>query len=139
LGIDDAAAGEVLRKCVIDSIYALVLQDLKQKNYTTVSMGGVYPFINNGLAFYKMDWGAKPSPDLGPSSSWFRFLIRRSTPAVMRDLAENPFWFVDANESLRVALISENGLPDPEILKLLNKRGLENGTPLRFSDLSTFR
>jgi hypothetical protein len=119
---------------ISDTTYALVLRELLKKGIVEVSFGGVHPFFNGGLTFYKMKWGARPSPDIHPSNSWFRFIISHPSANVSNFLTKNPFWYSDPKQGLSIALISESGVPDPYITKELTKRGVGNSKSFQFTD-----
>jgi hypothetical protein len=108
MGINDRS-GECLQWGLSDALYALTFAELHQRGFTEVSMGGVRPFLNDGLMRYKMAWGGIPAATVHHVTDYFRLVACRSSPAAYRYLAAAPFWHVDQAGRLKLACINGPG------------------------------
>lgn len=122
----DKEFNEMAQYQVGDAFYALILQELINRNFSEVSMGGVHPFYSNSLVRYKMNWDAQPASKIQPSSSWFHFFVRKNSQNVVNCLKENPFWYSDQNQDIYIALFGESEHDMAELQQKINHSGIKN-------------
>ena len=114
--------------------YTIILG--KQKGYDTIDFGDAPPFLNDGLFFYKAEWGMRIRPPPKKDEQVFGIKFSNMNEAVKDFLSTNPFIFSDGENLRGLTLLDSN---TRNIRQFLNTPGISSlfviSTIFRFLNL----
>lgn len=99
---------QLTREGAVASIYYFLVQWAHQQGLHSVSFGGCWPFLNDGIFQFKRKWGT--TVRVSPRENkriWIK--VHRDTPAVRQFLRENPCVLLGKEGELQGLMVTDNG------------------------------
>lgn len=107
LGIKDGNF-EYVQNGAIGAIYYFAAKEAIQRGYQRLYVGGVRPYLSDGLMKFKLSVSAEVVPR-GPLHKYcLRMILLKNTPELRKFLIENPFFYATSGTNVSLAFFADS-------------------------------